>query len=725
MDGGLWAIGFGDPAKLWFLAAAAIPLALHLWRRPVRHREPFAAIEFLAAAWQRRSRWLRPLQWAILALRVVAVCLIALAAAEPFAGPRAAPSGARPPMHHIVVIDISYSMDYRGEQGRRFDQAIASVRGLIARGESGDRYSLIAGAAVPRLLTDEPTGNVADLNASLDRLEISHGAFDLVRTLDVVEQLLGREKDTNQASASSVTFVTDLQGNSWSDRTGDPSGATLERRFAAIGRRASVQVIDVAGAELTADNSAVAAIQWDEPVTADRPTSIRAMVKHFGRGERNGVDLELWSEGRLLARRTITLAPDSETTVTFDAGFEGSGDRLIEVRLTPDRLSLDDRRVAIVPIRDRLRVLCVEGRPDLPERRRGAGFLATALAPLPRHETFLPQIDVRLSDETALTELDLEQFDCVLLSAVSRFSQTEAERLARYIRRGGSAVIFAGEGSVAENYNRRLGDSGEQVLPMELGEVREQPPQGIDPMGYRHPIVAAFSGKGRSALLTTPLEKSFELIPARSVASEVVAAHGDGRALMAAAVVGRGRIVLVGTAPDLAWGGLPLWPSFVPLVHEVVNYCVAGRSQRRNASVGESLEGEIPRGEERLPRLIGPNAKLYDVRFAPDDARRWRSEAVRLSGVYFARFSETDEPQRFAVGLDVRESDLSRAASSQLARLLGEAAVSAEIESGGRGAGIGIGSPEGSLAAGALLLVAVLAAMLEAMLTWRSGRSTA
>jgi hypothetical protein len=105
------AFGFANLAMLGWLAAAAIPILIHLWNKRRYREESWAAIEFLLAALNKTSRrmWLE--QWLLLALRMALVAVIVLAVAQPFwqASGLAFAPGQR--TLKMFVIDNSYSMD--------------------------------------------------------------------------------------------------------------------------------------------------------------------------------------------------------------------------------------------------------------------------------------------------------------------------------------------------------------------------------------------------------------------------------------------------------------------------------------------------------------------------------------------------------------------------------------------------------------------------------------
>src|SRR5260221_14302616 len=73
MFGLLLGFGLTQIGMLWWLAAAAAPLLIHLLSRR-RYREvPWAAVEYLLAAFQKITRRLRAEQWILLLLSMLTI----------------------------------------------------------------------------------------------------------------------------------------------------------------------------------------------------------------------------------------------------------------------------------------------------------------------------------------------------------------------------------------------------------------------------------------------------------------------------------------------------------------------------------------------------------------------------------------------------------------------------------------------------------------------------
>src|SRR2546421_299466 len=98
-----WAIALGA-------AGVALPLVVHWLTRPQPVRLPLSTVRFVHEAVQQRRAWHRLRDTVILALRALAVLLLAWAVARPLAGgPLVSPGGAGDAAR-VVLLDVSQSM---------------------------------------------------------------------------------------------------------------------------------------------------------------------------------------------------------------------------------------------------------------------------------------------------------------------------------------------------------------------------------------------------------------------------------------------------------------------------------------------------------------------------------------------------------------------------------------------------------------------------------------
>ena len=668
----LVAFDLASPAMLGWLAAAAAPILIHLWSRR-RYREmPWAAMEYLLAAVRANRRRVQLEQWLLLAVRTLLVILVVLALAEPFFERPGLGFVSGEPTHHVLVLDGSYSMAYRPTAQTRFDRAKELARRIVRESPQGDGFTLVLMSNPPRVVIGNPVFEARDFLPELNRLALPHTTIDLAATLAQVEQVLQRaRREQPRLKREEVCFLTDLGRVGWAaDWPSATAKAQTLGRFQRLARSANLVILDVGQPE--AENVAVTSARTSETfATPARDIEITAELRNFGRQPRNRQPVELLVDGRRAKEARVDLPAGGQAAALFSYQFDTAGDHQLEVRTEGDALDVDNHRWISVPVKEQLRVLCVDGQSPADPSGGATGFLRYALAP-EGDEASSAAARPEIVPESALLETDLACFDAVFLANVAQFTADEARVLEAYLKSGGNLVFFLGDRVLADRYNVRLageGKGGVQLLPARLGEVVHQPHQRLDPLGYRHPIVQAFRAREKAGLLTAPVYAYFKLLVPKDSSAKVALALDDGSPLIVESPVHEGRVVLVATSADASWTDLPRWPSYLPLVQEILSFAVGGRQEQKNLLVGQPLGQTLPAamGDVSLTVRTPAGASETVRPQIQGDYAAWSFSGTSLSGVYAAQFSRP--PTRrdlFAVNVDPAESDLTKLSAEEL-----------------------------------------------------------
>jgi hypothetical protein len=668
---------------LGWLAAAAAPLLIHLWSRR-RHREmAWAAMEYLLAAIQRHTRRLLFEQWLLLLIRTLIIVLFVLAAAEPFWESRNFFFSSGGNTHRVLVIDGSFSMAYRPTDRSRFDRAKEIARQIVEESRQGDGFSLIVMSAPPKVLVSAPAVEQSENLREIADLPPPCATSDLPATVSAVEEVLETARRENpRLLRHEVYFITDLQRVGWNPRLKGPAQAEFRRRSVAIGEKAALVAIDVG--QPSAENLAVADLRLKNAVAlVGREAIIEAAIHNFGRQAKSRQPVELWIDRRRIEQKFADVPAGGEASAAFSHRFDTPGDRAVEVRAPGDALETDNVRYLSVPVRQAIRVLCIDGRPSGERFRGAADYAAYALSP----EADRSSVQVETAAESALQERDLARYDCIFFCNVAQFTANEARLLKAYLHGGGNAVFLLGDRVQAERYNRELGgevltkekgergragqgkETPERLLPVRIGERVAKPQYRLDPLGYRHPIVKAFRGAGESALLTTPVFQYYMLEIPKDSAARKVLALGDGDPLMVEEAIGRGRVVVLATTAEVAWSGLPLWPSFVPLMQETLMYCVADEAKRRNLTVGEPIAVTAAASSADAPVSIRtPDGRSVNAAFKlQGSAAGLELAETAQSGFYAVSLGPpANRREIFSENVDPKESDLAQISPEEL-----------------------------------------------------------
>src|SRR5262245_4700008 len=628
---------FGSAGMLAWGAAAALPIVIHLWSRRKYRQEQWAAMTFLLAALRKNARRIQVDQWILLAVRTLILLLFALALADPHSSLLSNWTGHTGDQTHVIlVLDGSYSMDYRSGDSSRFQAAKKVARQLVADDTQNAAFSLVLMSRPPRVLISDPSFDRDDVLREIDDLELRHSGADLPATLAEIESILRRSKAQADVRGRliqrHVCVLSDLQQATWGDVTTPECRAQLVR----MALLATWQLVDLGQAG--ENNLAVARLAIDQPVVAaGREVQIEADIQSYAREDRQRQTLEFLVDGARITERRIDCPANGRVSVSVAHRFAAPGEHMVEVHLADDALPLDNRRWLSVPVRSAIRVLCIGGRTS--ETRH----IALALAP---QKSEARHLEVLEAPESRLLDDELTDFDALIVANVGRLSRAEAAALRRFVSRGGGLIVFLGDQVQADNYNQLLVDDARlRCLPARLNELVAPGSYTIDPLEYRHPIAWSFRGFPKSGLLTTPTWEYVRLTPLEGAKTALAFSGGDPA--IVETEIGRGRCILVATAASLdsavrgrdalnAWTALPTWPSFPPLVHEMLRWSMAGRARDRNVTVGDDLTGLAPPTNSDVGISLKGPREMNEHLPLRDDAgeRRWTLNHAAVGGVY-------------------------------------------------------------------------------------------
>ena len=244
-----------------------------------------------------------------------------------------------------------------------------------------------------------------------------------------------------------------------------------------------------------------------------------------------------------------------------------------------------------------------------------------------------------------------------------------------YLQGGGGVGWCLGDQVSADNYDQVLFRQGAGCLPARLGDrqgdaEKRETSFGFDPQDFSHPIVGAFQGNPDAGLERTQTYAYLQASLPKGNNSRVALAFDSGDPAIIERSFGRGRSILVTTSVDEQWGTWPLWPSFLPLVHEIVHYAISGRWGDRQKLVGEPLNEvfaataidvdvgvDSPDGQTHLAHVV--REEVFS---------QFTYEHTSQSGVYSVNFAHpVARSELFAVNVDPRESNLAKFVQDELA----------------------------------------------------------
>ncbi|HUE86586.1 MAG TPA: BatA domain-containing protein [Vicinamibacterales bacterium] len=607
----MFGFSFLYPLFLVGAAAVAIPILLHLFRRKTDAVVDFPAVQLLQTAPVEQHRRRRLREWILLALRVTALALLALAFARPY---MPTVSAVIPAPVTVVALDSSLSLSAPGQ----FERAREIAREAVNDAPASHTVALVTFADSATLVVP-PTSNRSLVLAGIDEAQPTAGGTRF-RTA------LARSAEALASGEGQIIVVTDLQQTGWD--AGDEGGVP--------------QGIDVHVREVAAPAGNVA-------VTAARREgdAIIAGVHNFG-GSLVRAPVSVWVGDNELGRQSVEIGPQAAADVRFVAPPPTQGGAEVRVEDAAG-YQYDNSRYVVLAPPSAVPVFIVTAEP--PAASNAGLYVERALAVADEGRAFAPRvIDGRAF--SALADAEFGRPGAIFLLGTSTLDRTGRQRVAAFLGAGGRVLLTLGPDVDVATLADTVG------TPVMFGaDVAEPRARTVTLVAAdtRHPIFRPFVNP-TGALGDVYVERYRRL---NDEAGRTVLARfsGAGDALVEQ-VVERGRLLVFASDLDNRWNRFPLNPAFVPWVIETARYLAQGRDERESFTVPDvpSGIGVAPGLYQMGPRTVAVNPDVRESNPARTTLDEFVSGITRLNPVAATRAAaaarDQEERQRlWQVGL--------------------------------------------------------------------------
>jgi len=556
-------LSFLAPLFLAGAASAALPIVLHLLKRQPEARVKFAAVKMLKRAPVEHTQKRHLRQLILLALRVTALILLALAFARPFFATGAALGTAGVT---IVALDTSISVSAPG----RFERAKELARAAIGRVPASDLVGVVTFDDEAEIVA-RPSADRVLASSAVDDAQAGYGATRYRAALSAAAQQLNGRKGT-------IVVVTDLQENGWDagDRASVPEGTTIE-------------VADIG------------AMPPNLAVTGIRALSDRVVATVHNSGARaRDARVHLAIDDRPPTTVTVPLGPNQSADATF-AGAPRGASATVAVD-DGEGLAADNVRYAILGGANRPSVLVVSASGDL---NRDAFYVQHALAAAaPGTPAFQVQ-GVGGAQLSTWSDERLAGQAAIFLVSTRGLERRGRELLASYARGGGGLLVASGtemDGSIVTDV---LGAASTLTIAPANG-IRQEA-RALAPTDVRHPVFQPFAGSAA----TLGFVNFQTAVRIAGSACQTLARFTTGEPALLECPSGDGRALVFASDLNNRWNDFPLHATFVPFLHEVVRYLASTR-----AHASEYFVGAAPAGVRRTPGLATIDAAGVQRRIA-------------------------------------------------------------------------------------------------------------
>lgn len=668
---------FLNPLMLAGLGGALVPLILHLLSRARYRSVDWGAMMFLDGADPTDRRSSRLKQYVLLATRMAIVAVLAVALARPLVGNAWANLAPGASTTAVLILDCSASMATI-ENGRwRMDAARDAAAAFLSQLRDGDRVALLTPGVTTTAETDagvQPSSDLRTVAARVAAARPGRGHADMATALTRAGDLLAKHA---RGRNGRVAIVTDRQAINWRDVS--PEFARNWQSKIDGRDRADLLTILPVGTD-AADNLAVESVRLvNPPAVKGERAEVEVRVRNHGPGAQPNVAVTLSRNGRPATARTLAVGARDVATVRFTTRFDAVGSQLLTAAIAAGAgLPDDDAASATIDVTAPVAVLFVSG--DEPDAADGAADGADGAdgnaSARPAESTFFRVAAAPYAamgkqgiDPAVVTVVPTETFEptsvasarVVVLANVAQVPPAAVKALEQFVYEGGGLLIAPGGMTDVEQLNAALWRDGAGIMPARLQPATTATGSaattllGLD---FSHPALAFLRGRPDPIPVAT-IGRYFPATP-RQPDATVPATYASGKPFLVDAKWGRGRVAVVTTPLDADWSTLPLSGFYVPFVQSLVRHLATADTDDRNLVAGQPLFAtltdatdvtlQLPAGARATPAVRAANGRT-EVRY--DDTAE--------PGVYAFRYRDRARNEgrtlHFVVGGDRDESD--------------------------------------------------------------------
>jgi Aerotolerance regulator N-terminal/von Willebrand factor type A domain len=656
-------MSFLNPIFLSALAFVGVPLLIHLIRRRKQKVVKWAAMEFLRQSQKKQRRRMRIEELILLTLRILIVALAAMAFARPvIRAIGAALLSQNTRVYAVIVLDNSYSMGQRGSDGKTgMERAQAySAQILTKILKAGDSASLVLLSDKPEALINSPSFDRDLVARRIKGVALIDRGTDYLATAQLVDKLL----KVSNASVKEVYWLTDDQANGWANSKRDSARAVWQD----MAKQARLIWVSAGAPPGNRDNLVVEApLVGRELVTPQLPVRIEARIVNYGAKPRNDVLVNLLIDGRPAGSKRVSIAPGKDALASFpQTRFPTPGTHIGRIELADashaDSLERDNGANFVVRCRDRIKVLVQDMHPTSDPTKSDSFYLLNAMAPGGAQES----LAAKLREGEGLGGVKLSDYDVVILTSLGNLSAGDRRALLEYVRAGGGLLLFPGAGTEATRVNADLGgDIG--LLPARLTGrkvLSDEDAATLNPASVAHAALSMFKDTSSLNVASARFTQYFGLEPTPDAADpnavQTMLKFSNGDPAFVERHVKQGRVILAASSAGSSWNQLPLKPSYVPLVYQLLFYLGQGATTQRNIKQEQPIVLALPLGEANKPvRVTTPDGRATTQNSSlGEQGVTFSYGATQQAGVYRVAVQGGKTQDAFAVNLPTEESDL-------------------------------------------------------------------
>ena len=604
---------FLNPAFLFGLAAASIPVIIHLLNLKKLQKIEFSTLAFLKELQKSKLRRIKIKQWLLLALRVLIILLLVMAFSRPtLKGVAIGGTTSAAKTSVVFIIDNTISMSAVDEKGSLLNQVKTAALKLANLLQQGDD------AAIIFVSDDNPdnifsTSNVEELKKKIEQTKSSDKRGNFQKAILNAGDILKQSNNFNKE----IYILSDFQSNMIADAT---SMGDLKNLF---DEKIRIYTINYSGKNFS--NISVDKIESKSQIfEKDKFVNFSVqLTNHSNTNAENNV-VSLFINGERNAQKSFSVESGKSLEINIESAIKNTGFVEVQARLEDDDINGDNIRYLNIYVPDKIPVIIFS------EEKSDAKFINLAL-----NASNGGNLQV---DEASLNQIqsyDLKKYSSVIL--IGTPVESSLQKLKQYVENGGGLLFFPSSKEDLNSFKNICSYFNLAKQVSVSGKINSDNKFFVfDKIELQHPLLQnIFEDETKKQFESPEIYLHYKIL-ADERAKKIIGLN-DGSDFMNEYKAGRGKIILCNTSPVLSWSSFPLKSIFVPLMNKSVFYLSSKDREINNYLAGDELliSNNI---------LLSPNIKIV----RPDSQEEFiKANSQNQNGVF--NYSKTETAGNYKI----------------------------------------------------------------------------
>jgi uncharacterized membrane protein len=634
---------FLNPAILFGLLAASIPVIIHLFNLRKLKKIEFSTLAFLKELQKNKIRKIKLKQWILLALRVLIILFVVMAFARPalqsiqIGGTTSAAKTTA-----IFILDDTFSMSVVDQKGSYFNQSKEIIKQVLSKLQEGDEVGLILVSNTRA--ENKLTSNLSEFIKNVDQLDLSFASADLNSSITKASQIISESKNFNKE----IYVLSDFQKNKITNEeiTSDLSELLNE----------SIRLYSFDLSDKDVFNLSIDELKINNQIfEKDKPVSFSVTISNNSKQDVSSAIVSLFINDERASQKSFDVGAGQSAIVEIEAISKTNGFIDVIAEIETDEIEQDNKRFASIFIPEKTFVGLFSEDPndltfvDLALQTAGEGMY-----------------EIERKNLNQFTSQQLNKYQTIIISCNSISSGID--QLKNYVQNGGGVILFPSSNQDAVKLNQLYSQIELRISSSFVGKVNSTDLKiKFDKTDFNHPVFQnIFQNDDKKKYESPELNAYYKM----SSSGNQIISLIDGSSFLSEYKIGKGKVFVFNSAPVLSWSDFPIKSIFAPLINKSVAYLSSKERDENIFLAGDELNINLKNTNVSQIKILKPDKSDEFINLKDNSGRDYLAYSNTSTAGNYKFYSGENLIENISINTDPTESKTEYADGSEFENYL-------------------------------------------------------